>query len=65
MRTNYEIRSGKRTVALKQAATPREALMDYAKGIGCDDDEIRTMGMSVISWRGAVFTAVPVDTSAH
>jgi hypothetical protein len=58
MRINYEIRSGRRTVARKQAATPREALIDYVRGIGCRDDEITTMGMSVISWRGAVFTAV-------
>jgi hypothetical protein len=58
MRTGYEIRSGKRTVALKYAATPREALIEYLRGIGCRDDEITTMGMRAISWRGAVFTAI-------
>src|SRR5690242_10875594 len=44
MRIDYEIRSGRRTVARKQAATPREALIDYVRGIGCREDEIRTMG---------------------
>ncbi len=58
MRINYEIRSGRRTVALRHAATPREALIDYVRGIGCREDEITTMGMKVIAWRGAVFTAV-------
>jgi len=61
MRIDYEIRSGRRTVARKQAATPREALIDYVRGIGCREDEIRTMGIKVISWRGAVFTAVEVS----
>ena len=60
MRTGYEIRSGKRAVARKYSATPREALIEYLRGIGCRDDEIRTMGMHVVSWRGAVFTAVAV-----
>jgi hypothetical protein len=58
MRTGHEIRSGKGAVALKYAATPREALIEYLRGIGCRDDEITTMGMQAISWRGALFTAV-------
>ena len=45
-------------VALKHAATAQEALVDYLRGIGCRDDEIVRMGISAISWRGAVFSAV-------
>lgn len=59
MRTSYEIRSGKRTVAEQYATTPQEALVEYLRSIGCRDDEIVTMGAKAISWRGAVFTVAP------
>jgi hypothetical protein len=56
MRTSYEVRSGKRTVAMQYATTPHEALIEYLRSMGCRDDEIVRMGTKAVSWRGAVFT---------
>ena len=61
MRTSYDIRSGRRVVSHQNAATSREALIEYLKGMGCRDDEILTMGTEAVSWRGAVFTAAPSE----
>lgn len=58
MRMEYEIRSGRRAVGIRYASTPQEALVEYLRSIGCRDDEIVRMGVSAISWRGAVFSAV-------
>jgi hypothetical protein len=63
MRTGYEIRSGRRAVGIRHAATPREALVEYLRSIGCRNDEIVTMDASTICWRGAVFTAQPLSES--
>lgn len=59
MRTSYEVRSGRRAVALQIASTAQEALGDYLRALGCRDDEIVRMGAAVAAWRGAVYSAVP------
>jgi hypothetical protein len=61
MSIGFEVRSGKRAVAVKYAATPQEALIEYLRSIGCRDDEIVRMGVRAVSWRGAVFSAVEAE----
>jgi len=59
MNTTYELRAGERSLATREAATPQEALIEYARSLGCSDDEILTVAPNAISWRGAVFEAIP------
>jgi hypothetical protein len=58
--TNYEIRSGRRPVSIKSAASAQQALLDYVRSLGCSDVEIVRLGVAAVSWRGARYTAVPV-----
>jgi hypothetical protein len=58
MRTGYEVRSGKRAVAVQYATTPQEALIEYLRSCGCRDDEIVRVGMQAVAWRGALYSAV-------
>ncbi len=60
----YEVHSGRRTVAVRRAATAQEALVEYLRGTGCSLDEIRRMGTDTASWRGAVYRAVPEETDS-
>jgi hypothetical protein len=62
MRTNYEVLSGKRAVALQSASTAQEALIEYLRATGCNTDEIMRMGVNAVAWRGAVYRAVPAET---
>jgi hypothetical protein len=64
VRTSYEVRSGRRALALKKASTAHEALMEYLRGSGCHLDEITRMGAAAVAWRGAVYNAVPAETDA-
>ena len=59
MRT-YELRQGRRQIGLRDAATAQEALLDYVRSLGCRDNEIARLGADAVSWRGAVYRAVPV-----
>jgi hypothetical protein len=59
VRNSYEVRSGRRAVALRTASSEQEALSDYLRGLGCREDEIVRMGFGVASWRGAVYRVVP------
>lgn len=61
MRT-YEIRCGGRVVTHVVSHTPRYAITDYLRSLGCSDDEIEPMANDAVAWRGAVYTAVPTDT---
>jgi hypothetical protein len=45
---------------LRQASSAHEALFDYARSLGCRDDEIVRLGVDAVSWRGAVYRAEPV-----
>jgi hypothetical protein len=61
--TTYEVRSGGRPVAQLIAISAQEALSDYMKALGCRDAEIVRMGSGMAAWRGAVFSAVPAESS--
>jgi hypothetical protein len=58
MRT-YQLRSGSRTIALREASSAREAVYDYVRSIGCRADEIVPLGPDSVSWHGAVYRAAP------
>jgi hypothetical protein len=58
---SFEIRSGRRTVAVQDSVSPLQAAVDYVKSLGCRDDEIVRLGTDGVAWRGARFSAVPVD----
>jgi hypothetical protein len=54
----YEIHCGDRVVAHTKSHTPRHAVTDYLRSLGCRDEEIEPMGSDGVAWRGAVYTAV-------
>jgi hypothetical protein len=54
----FEIHSGTRLVSRVEAPTPRYAVTDYLRSLGCSDDELEAMGVDTVAWRGAVYTAV-------
>lgn len=53
----FEIRSGRRTVAVQDSVSPLQAAVDYVKSLGCRDDEIVRLGVDSVAWRGARFSA--------
>jgi hypothetical protein len=59
----YEIRCGDRVVKHAKSHTPRHAITDYLRSLGCRDDEIEPIGDHEITWRGAVYTAVATGPS--
>jgi hypothetical protein len=63
MQQAYEVRSGRRTIGVREAPTAHVALLDHVRSLGCRDDEIMKVGVDSIAWRGAVFRAVPVSSS--
>jgi hypothetical protein len=58
----YEIRSGRRTVSVRYSVTPLQAVVDYVSTFGCKRDEIVTIGVDTVAWRGARYTAVLAPT---
>jgi hypothetical protein len=58
MTKKYEIRSGRRTVSVRYSATPLQAVVDYVTTFGVKRDEIVTIGVDTVAWRGARFSAV-------
>ena len=54
----YEIHCGARIVSRVRSYTPRHAVTDYLRSLGCSDDELEPMGEDAMAWRGAVYTAV-------
>jgi hypothetical protein len=60
----YQVRTGRRRLALVQAATPQHALYDYARSMGCKDDEVMKLSPDAVSWRGAVYKATTVPDSS-
>jgi hypothetical protein len=60
MSKKYEIRSGRRTVSVQYSVSPLQAAVDYVRMFGTSDEEIKRVGVDVVSWRGARFTAVLV-----
>ena len=59
MRT-YEVRQGRRAIGLRGGHTAQEVLTDYVRSLGCREDELVRLGADALSWRGAVYRAVPV-----
>ena len=62
MMTTYQLYSGDRPIELRDAFTARHALFDYLRSLGCEDEDIMKIGTDVVSWRGAVYRAVPVSS---
>lgn len=60
MSRKFEIRSGRRTVSIQTSSSPLQAAVDYVRAFGCARDEIVTIGVDTVAWRGARFSAVPV-----
>ena len=60
---SYEIRSGGRALSVSAASTPQHAVLDFLKSMGCRDAEIVRLADGEVSWRGAVYAAVPLDPS--
>jgi len=58
--STYELRSGEHRIGLREASTAQQALLDYLRARGCADAEITRLGPDAVSWRGAVYRAVPV-----
>jgi hypothetical protein len=56
----FVVRTGLREVGRRQAFTAQQALLDYARSMGCQDDEIMRLGPDAVSWRGAVYSAAAV-----
>jgi hypothetical protein len=63
MSRTYELVSGRRAIAVREAPTAQAALIDYVRSLGCRDEEIVKLGTHSIAWRGAVFKAVPAPGS--
>jgi hypothetical protein len=53
----YEIHSGSRTVSVQYSSSPLQAAIDYVSALGCSRDEIVTIGVDTVAWRGARFHA--------
>lgn len=59
---SFEIRCGKRLVSLQNSRTAREAVVEYLRSIGCGESEMTTLSRTSITWRGAVYRAVPLGS---
>jgi hypothetical protein len=57
MYLDYVITSGRRAIATRNAASAREAALDYVFSLGCKRDEITSYGNAAVAWRGAVYRA--------
>jgi len=60
MSRKYEIHAGRRIVSTQFSVSELQAVVDYVRSYGVEDDEIRRLGVDSVSWRGAQFKAVLV-----
>jgi hypothetical protein len=60
MTKEYEIFSGRRVVTTLRSVNELQAVLDYVRSYGVKDDEISTIGVDSVAWRGARFRAVLV-----
>ena len=60
MDSQYHVISGRRVVATRGGPSAHEVALDYLRAMGCKRDEIAYYGAASVSWRGAVYRAVPV-----
>ena len=44
-------------MSVQYSVTPLQAAVDYVTTFGCKRDEIVTIGIDTVSWRGARFSA--------
>ena len=65
MQQSYEVRSGRRSIGVREAPSAQMALLDHVRSLGCRDAEITRLGVDSVAWRGAIFTAVPVQGSGE
>ena len=56
----FEIHSGRRTIATRFSSSELQAATDYVRAFGSSGNEISVLGPDTVSWRGARFVAVPV-----
>ena len=61
----YQLSSGDRPIELREAFTAQQALFDYLRSLGCQDEEIMKLGTDSVSWRGAVYRAVRVSSEPN
>jgi len=61
----FEIRSGRRTVSVEYSTSPLQAAVDYVSRFGGKRDEIATVGVDTVAWRGASFSAVPLPRESE
>lgn len=57
MTSHYEVRSGRRVVSTRTAASARDAAFDYVRSVGCSRDEVTYLGTDAVAWRGAIYRA--------
>ena len=60
MSKKYEIYSGRRVVSTQYSVSATQAAVDDVRSQGIKDDEIRRLGVDLVSWRGAHYRADPV-----
>lgn len=56
----YEIHLMGSRIAQRDDIDPQLAVLDYLRSLGCEDDEVVRVGNDSASWRGALYTAVPI-----
>jgi hypothetical protein len=59
--TSYEVQSGRQTISVLEAHNAQQAIIDFLRSLGCRDDEMVRLSPGAVSWRGAIFRAVPVS----
>jgi hypothetical protein len=57
MRTTYEVRCGRRTLATEVAESAQEALVTFLIQYGTRSTEIVRLGVDKACWRGAIYSA--------
>lgn len=57
----FEIHSGRRSLARREAHTPQQAVTDYLRALGCTAGEMVIVSPDSMAWRGSIFTAVPLS----
>jgi hypothetical protein len=62
MKKSYEVRCGKRLVGLNAAHTARESVVEYLRSLGCRDSEMTSVAVNALTWRGAIYRAVPLGS---
>jgi len=63
VRNSYEIRAG-RSVWVREAGSPMEALIEHLRSMGCQERDIIRLGTQSVSWLGAVYRASPAGEVA-